>query len=95
MTREFPAVTFERYVDDAVVHCKSETQARAVVAAIAERMEQVGLRLHPGKTRIVYCKDGRGAARTNTPPSPSWGSRSSSAGRGARAGDSSAQFCPR
>ena len=53
MTREFPAVTFERYVDDAVVHCKSETQARAVVAAIAERMEQVGLRLHPGKTRIV------------------------------------------
>ena len=59
MTREFPAVTFERYVDDAVVHCKSETQARAVAAAIAERMEQVGLRLHPGKTRIVYCKDGK------------------------------------
>ena len=59
MTREFPAVAFERYVDDAVVHCKSETQARAVVAAIAERMEQVGLRLHPGKTRIVYCKDGK------------------------------------
>ena len=59
MTREFPAVTFERYVDGAVVHCKSETQARAVAAAIAERMEQVGLRLHPGKTRIVYCKDGK------------------------------------
>jgi len=30
-----------------------------VAAAIAERMEQVGLRLHPGKTRIVYCKDGK------------------------------------
>ena len=59
MTREFPAVTFERYVDDAVVHCVSETRARAVAAAIAERMEQVGLRLHPGKTRIVYCKDGK------------------------------------
>ena len=29
------------------------------LAAIAERMEQVGLRLHPGKTRIVYCKDGK------------------------------------
>jgi RNA-directed DNA polymerase len=42
MTREFPAVTFERYVDDAVAHCKSETQAHTVVAAIAERMEQVG-----------------------------------------------------
>src|SRR6266702_3249816 len=59
MAREFPAVTFERYVDDAVVHCGSETQAREVAAAIAERMEQVGLRLHPDKTKIVYCKDGK------------------------------------
>jgi len=29
-----------------------------VLAAIAERMQEVGLRLHPDKTRIVYCKDG-------------------------------------
>jgi group II intron reverse transcriptase/maturase len=59
MAREFPTVTFERYVDDAVVHCVSEAQAKFVMAAIAERMEQVGLRLHPDKTKIVYCKDGR------------------------------------
>ncbi len=59
MARNFPAITFERYVDDAVVHCESETQAREVAAAIAERMEQAGLRVHPGKTRIVYCKDGK------------------------------------
>jgi len=59
MAREFPSVTFERYVDDAVVHCVSKAQARKVLAAIAERMEQVGLRLHPDKTRIVYCRDGR------------------------------------
>ena len=59
MSREFPAVTFERYVDDAVVHCKSESQARKVTAAIAGRMEQVGLRLHPEKTKIVYCQDGK------------------------------------
>ena len=59
IAREFPAVTFERYVDDAVVHCVSEARAREVLAAIAERMEQVGLRLHPDKTRIVYCQDGR------------------------------------
>ena len=26
---------------------------------IARRMEQVGLRLHPDKTRVVYCKDGK------------------------------------
>jgi group II intron reverse transcriptase/maturase len=59
MGREFPGVTFERYVDDAVVHCVSERQARNVLAAIGARMEQVGLRLHPEKTRIVYCKDGK------------------------------------
>ncbi len=58
MAREFPAVTFERYVDDAVVHCVTEAQAQYVLAAIGARMEQVGLRLHPDKTRIVYCQDG-------------------------------------
>ena len=55
---EFPGVPFERYVDDAVVHCTSHGHALAVVKAIVGRMEQVGLRLHPGKTRVVYCKDG-------------------------------------
>jgi RNA-directed DNA polymerase len=57
MAREFPAVPFERYADDAVVHCKSERQARHVRQAIADRMAEVGLRLHPDKTKIVYCKD--------------------------------------
>ena len=68
MAREYPAVQFERYVDDAVVHCVSERQARAVRQAIGDRMEQVGLRLHPDKTRIVYCKDGnrRGAYGTTS-----------------------------
>jgi len=42
-----------------VVHCATERQARQVLAALAERMEEVGLRLHPGKTRVVYCKDSR------------------------------------
>ena len=45
---------FERYADDAVVHCATERQARQVRAALAERMGEVGLRLHPDKTRIVF-----------------------------------------
>ena len=57
MSREFPDIRFERYCDDAVVHCGSEQQARLVRDAIAARLEQVGLALHPDKTRIVYCKD--------------------------------------
>jgi RNA-directed DNA polymerase len=59
LTREFPTVEFERYCDDAVVHCVTERQAREVLAALAARMEEVGLRLHPDKTKIVYCKDGQ------------------------------------
>jgi RNA-directed DNA polymerase len=57
LEREFPAAEFERYADDAVVHCATERQARLVLAALAERMESVGLELHPAKTKIVYCKD--------------------------------------
>jgi group II intron reverse transcriptase/maturase len=58
MQRNFPSIHFERYADDAVVHCRSEGQARAVLEAIRGRFEQCGLELHPVKTRIVYCKDG-------------------------------------
>jgi RNA-directed DNA polymerase len=57
MAREFPGVRFERYCDDAVVHCASEQQARQVRDAIAGRLAEVGLELHPDKTRIIYCKD--------------------------------------
>ena len=39
-----------------VVHCVTERQARTLVAAIGDRMEQVGLRLHPDKTKVVYCR---------------------------------------
>ena len=59
LEREFPAVTFERYADDAVVHCATERQAREVLAALEQRMAEVGLQLHPDKTRIVYCQDGK------------------------------------
>ena len=58
MDRNYPGCPFERYADDAVVHCKSRRQAEGVLAGVAARMEEVGLRLHPDKTRIVYCKDG-------------------------------------
>ncbi|HZM75851.1 MAG TPA: group II intron reverse transcriptase/maturase, partial [Candidatus Limnocylindrales bacterium] len=57
LEREFPAVEFERFADDAVVHCATERQARQVWAALADRLESVGLRLHPDKTKIVYCGD--------------------------------------
>ncbi|MCC5582240.1 RNA-directed DNA polymerase, partial [Microtetraspora sp. AC03309] len=59
LVRTYPGVAFERYADDAVVHCRSLRQAREVLEAITSRMAEVGLVLHPDKTRIVYCKDER------------------------------------
>jgi RNA-directed DNA polymerase len=56
MRRTFPSVQFERYADDVIAHCRSESQAREVLEAIRGRFEQCGLELHPMKTRIVYCK---------------------------------------
>jgi group II intron reverse transcriptase/maturase len=50
---------FARYADDAVVHCRSEWQARWVKEQLAIRFSACGLELHPEKTRIVYCKDGK------------------------------------
>jgi RNA-directed DNA polymerase len=55
--REFPAVPFERYADDAILHCKTRAQAQLVLDAIVKRLAMVGLELNLDKTRIVYCKD--------------------------------------
>ena len=57
LVREFPAVPFERYADDVILHCKTQQQAQVVLDAIIERLAQVGLELNLDKTRIVYCKD--------------------------------------
>ncbi len=57
LAREHPGVAFERYCDDAVIHCTSQEQAVMVRDALAARLAEVGLELHPDKTRVVYCKD--------------------------------------
>jgi RNA-directed DNA polymerase len=56
--RAFPGVPWCRYADDGLVHCKSEQQALTIKEALAARLAECGLELHPDKTRIVYCKDG-------------------------------------
>jgi group II intron reverse transcriptase/maturase len=56
--REFPGVVFERYADDIVIHCKSEEQSVQIKQALTKRLEECELKLHPDKTKIVYCKDG-------------------------------------
>ena len=46
---------FERYADDCVIHCKTETQAVELRKNLEERLKECGLELHPQKTKIVYC----------------------------------------
>jgi group II intron reverse transcriptase/maturase len=59
MARTFPAVQFERYSDNVVVHCASEPEARRVLAAVRERLAECGLDLNEDKTHVVYCKSDR------------------------------------
>jgi RNA-directed DNA polymerase len=57
MDRTFPTLPWARYADDGVVHCRTEVEARQLLAALQERFKTCGLVLPPDKTRIVSCKD--------------------------------------
>ena len=52
-------VNFTRYADDVIVNCKSQKHAEQTLKTIKNRMRQIGLELHPQKTKMVYCKDYR------------------------------------
>jgi RNA-directed DNA polymerase len=50
-----------RYADDFVVMCRRESQAREALRRIGLVMNQMGLRLHPDKTRLVNLTRGKGS----------------------------------
>ena len=59
MTRTHPDLPWCRYADDGLVHCRSEQEALALKAELHARLAECRLELHPTKTKIVYCKDGK------------------------------------
>jgi len=59
MGRAFPDLPWCRYADDGLVHCRTEQEAEVVKAALQARLAECRLEMHPDKTKIVYCKDGR------------------------------------
>src|SRR5438046_975652 len=59
MTRTHPDLPWCRYADDGLVHCRSEQEAKALKAELHARLAACGLELHPLKTKIVYCKEGK------------------------------------
>ncbi|AFU70141.1 group 2 retron-type reverse transcriptase [Psychroflexus torquis ATCC 700755] len=52
-------VVFTRYADDVILHCNTKAHAEQILQLVHQRMESVGLELHPQKTKIVYCRDYR------------------------------------
>lgn len=57
VTRTMRSVRICRYADDAVIHCKSEEQAKLVLRKVKARLRECSLEMHPEKSRIVYCRD--------------------------------------
>ncbi|MES2214774.1 MAG: group II intron reverse transcriptase/maturase [Pseudomonadota bacterium] len=54
ISEKFPWITFARYADDIVVHCKTEKQAYLMKNQIEGRLKLYNLQLHPEKTKVVY-----------------------------------------
>lgn len=59
LAKYYPGISFVRYADDMVIHCRSKAEAENILAAIRERLAEVKLRIKEAKTKIVYCKDYR------------------------------------
>ena len=59
MKRTHPDLPWCRYADDGLVHCRTEQEAEALKAELQARLGECQLQMHPTKTRIVYCKDGK------------------------------------
>ena len=57
MRREPPNNPWARYADDAVIHCRTQKEAKSLLIDFGERFKQCKLELNTEKTRIVYCKD--------------------------------------
>jgi RNA-directed DNA polymerase len=58
ITENHPQVLFERYADDIICHCQTENEARQMKSLIEQRLAEFKLKLHPEKTKIVYCRIG-------------------------------------
>ncbi len=63
MTRTHPDLPWCRYADDGLVHCRSELEAETLKVELQARLAECGLEMHPTKSKIVYCKDGKRQGR--------------------------------
>jgi group II intron reverse transcriptase/maturase len=59
MARTHPDLPWCRYADDGLVHCRTKPEAEALKAKLQARLAECHLEMHPTKTKVVYCKDGK------------------------------------
>lgn len=65
MRRHHPEAPFERYADDALIHCATREEAAQIKAELAARFSECRLEMNEEKTRIACCSSWR-----NTNPEP-------------------------
>jgi RNA-directed DNA polymerase len=63
MVTRHPDNPWARYADDAVIHCRTKEEAEQLLEKLRTRMENCKLKLHPEKTRIVYCRSDNNTER--------------------------------
>lgn len=59
MSQRHSTMPWCRYADDGLVHCRTEREAIHILDELTKRFRECKLELHPEKTKIVYCKDGK------------------------------------
>jgi len=47
MQRTNPQAPFKRYADDAIIHCRTEAEARLILTKLDQRLKECKLELHP------------------------------------------------
>ena len=57
MLREHPEAPFERFADDAIIHCRTREEAETLKTELKARFAKCKLEMSEEKTRIAYCKD--------------------------------------
>lgn len=61
--KHYPQVAFVRYADDIIIHCNSDKEAKQILDAVRQRLQECRLRLNEEKTKIVYCQEHRSVKR--------------------------------
>jgi len=59
LEQKHPEVQYVRYADGAILHVRSQNQAKHILQELQTRMNTCELELHPEKTKLVYFRDYR------------------------------------